>query len=163
MKDKYLFLTIGCWGSKNSKLKRALHFLPWKVNKIRASGHVIVAFLNGHQLAIFAFSKSTKAIISKHLKGVYNYRKLLCIMRTFSTLGVRTIQSDSSLLGFLRKQKHTRAPRPLRFASHILVRKAILESFCFGTQKRRRTHLKMILHRCKIYSTTGIRIYGNLH
>ena len=55
---------------------------------------------------------------------------------------------------------HACGPRQLRFAPHILIRKVLNDSFCFGTQKRRRTHSKLILHRCKIYSTTRSRIYG---
>ena len=113
-----------------------------------------------------------KGIKAKHIKRGLYYRKLLCIIALFhgwKRLGCAL--SKVTLLWFQRQQStavlHTYAvtcaPRPLRFAPHILVRKVLNDSFCFGTQKRRRTHSKIILHRCKIYSTTGIRIHGNLH
>ena len=49
MKDKYLFLSIGFWGSRNSRWKGALQCLPWKLNKIKGFKAFLFAFSNGHQ------------------------------------------------------------------------------------------------------------------
>ena len=153
MMDKYLFLSIGFWGSRNSRWKGALQCLPWKLNEIKDFKAFLFAFLNGHQ-GNFWFLEGLKVYFLETSKRDLYYRKLCALFPPRK---------------YPKWATHHRTcapgPRPGRYGLHHTYSygKHCGLVFVSARKKRHRRHSKIILYRCKINSTTGIRILENLH